>query len=122
MTADRPGLFVLASLRAPDLDCGSRLTGIAATKESGGERAWPLIMTWCPDKRAVNSGLLPRCPARSAVTRLRFVPGHPVEQASPLLRDRSGCMLTPTVRGSMRTAIAVLIRHSPFLASEDSPL
>jgi hypothetical protein len=57
MTADRPGLFVLASLRAPDLDCGSRLTGIAATKESGGEREWPLIMTWCPDKRAVNKFL-----------------------------------------------------------------
>lgn len=25
-------------------------------KESGGERALPLIMTWCPDKRAVNTG------------------------------------------------------------------
>ena len=24
-------------------------------KESGGERAWPLIMTWRPDKRAVNT-------------------------------------------------------------------
>jgi hypothetical protein len=28
---------------------------MAATKESGGKRAWPLIMTWCPDKRAVNT-------------------------------------------------------------------
>src|SRR5260370_40202728 len=112
MTADRPGLFVLASLRAPDLDCGSRLTGIAATKESGGERAWPLIMTWCPDKRAVNSGLLPRCPDRSAVTRLRFVRGHPVGQASPLLRARSGRMLPPPGRGSMRTPLAGLLRPS----------
>jgi hypothetical protein len=48
------GLFVLASLQALHLDRGSGPAGIAATKESGGERAWPLIMTWCPDKRAVN--------------------------------------------------------------------
>jgi hypothetical protein len=27
------------------------------SKESGGERAWPLITTWCTDKRAVNNPL-----------------------------------------------------------------
>jgi hypothetical protein len=30
---------------------------------SRGERAWPLIMTWCPDKRAVNTKRTRRSPA-----------------------------------------------------------
>src|SRR6266545_6343731 len=44
---------------AAAIDRGSGPTGTAAMKESGGERAWPLIMTWCPDKRAVNTGQRP---------------------------------------------------------------
>ena len=36
-------------------DRGSGSAGIVSTTESGGERVWPLIMIWCPDKRAVNS-------------------------------------------------------------------
>src|SRR5260370_32391496 len=50
-----PDRFILPSLRALHLDRGSAAAGIAATKESGGERALPLIMTWCPDKGAVNT-------------------------------------------------------------------
>ncbi len=47
--------FVLASLRALHPDRGSGLAGFLATTESGEKRAWPLIMNWYPDKRAVNS-------------------------------------------------------------------
>jgi hypothetical protein len=36
-----------------------------AMKECGGERAWPLIMTWCTDKRAVNTTKRPSGPACS---------------------------------------------------------
>ena len=40
---------------AAAMDRGSGPTGTAAMKESGEERAWPLIMTWCPYKHAVNT-------------------------------------------------------------------
>jgi hypothetical protein len=50
-----PGRFILPSLRALHLDRGSAAAGIAVTKESGGERALPLIMTWCPDEGGVNT-------------------------------------------------------------------
>ena len=68
MTADRLRLFVLTSLPALHLDRGSGPTGIAAAR-SGGKRAWPLIMTWCPDKRAVNTcdGGHPQCVGRADV-------------------------------------------------------
>jgi hypothetical protein len=45
-----------------------RPPGTAATKESGGVRAWPLIMTWCPDKRAVNSSRRSRAQAHPGGT------------------------------------------------------
>ena len=47
-------VVVLASLQA--LHRGSGRKGSQRrTKENGGQRTWPLIMTWCPDKGAVNT-------------------------------------------------------------------
>src|SRR5258708_15912508 len=56
LTVGRPG-------RSSSLRCG-RSTAVPGgqgsqprTNEKGGQRAWPLIMTWCPDKGAVNKRL-----------------------------------------------------------------
>ena len=57
MTADRPGCSSSLRCRRSTWTAAPGQAGIAATKESGGERAWPLIMTWCPDKRAVNNSV-----------------------------------------------------------------
>jgi hypothetical protein len=55
LTADRPGRSSSLSLRAVSTAVPGRQGSQLRTKESGGRRPWPLIMTWCPDKGAVNT-------------------------------------------------------------------
>ena len=56
LTADRPGLSSsLRCRRSTWTAVPGRQGSQPRAKESGGQRTWPLIMTWCTDKGAVNT-------------------------------------------------------------------